>query len=109
MMKTTRGLASVELLLTGVEAARRFATPPEYARDFAVVPTKPVVLGSSAAAHGLSGLKGRAFAPARRFVGSAHAPFLASAPLSRRYTARTGHGEIRNFDIFGYLLDGTKT
>src|SRR5215831_16066839 len=59
MMETTRKLPGVELVLTGAEAAKRFETPVEYEGDFAVIAERHTVIGSAAALHDLSGLKGR--------------------------------------------------
>ena len=108
MMETTRRLAGVELVLTGAEAARRFATPPEYEGDFTVVSTKHVVLGSSETAHDLSGLKGRRLR-SHGGLSDQRIPFLVSAPLSPRYADRARRGEVRNFDVYDFLLNGIRT
>jgi phosphonoacetate hydrolase len=107
MMEATRAQPGVELVLTGTEAAHRFETPPEYEGDFAVIATHHAVIGSAAALHDLSGLKGHRLR-SHGGLSEQHMPFLISAPLNAAYRARAGRGDIRNFDIYDYLLNGVE-
>jgi phosphonoacetate hydrolase len=36
-------------------------------------------------------------------------PFLVSAPLNAAYRAKAKHGNIRNFDMFDYVLNGVES
>ena len=108
MMQTTRALAGVELVLTGAEAARRFETPIAYEGDFAALADRGTVIGSAEALHDLSGLKGRRLR-SHGGLWEQHMPFLISAPLNAAYRAKAGRGDIRNFDIYDYLLNGTES
>lgn len=105
MMETTRALPGVALVLTGAQAAKRFETPIEYEGDFSVVADRNTVMGSAAALHDLSGLKGRRLR-SHGGLSEQHMPLLISAPLNAAYQARAARGEIRNFDIFDYVLNG---
>ena len=105
MMEATRGLAGVELVLSGAETAKRFQTPLEYEGDFAVLADRHTVVGSAAALHDLSGLKNRRLR-SHGGLWEQHMPFLVSAPLNRAYLARAARGDIRNFDIYDYVLNG---
>jgi phosphonoacetate hydrolase len=105
MMETTRALSGVELVLTGAQAAQRFETPAEYEGDFAVVSTRGAVIGSSAARHDLSALKGHRLR-SHGGVSEQHVPFLISAPLNAAYRARAKRGGIRSFDMYDYVLNG---
>jgi phosphonoacetate hydrolase len=105
MMDMTRGLPGVELVLTGAEAAKRFQTPIEYEGDFAVISHRHAVIGSAAALHDLSGLKGRRLR-SHGGLSEQHVPFLISAPLNAAYRAKAGRGDIRSFDIYDYVLNG---
>ena len=105
MMETTRALPDVELVLTGAEAAKRFQTPVEYEGDFTVLANRDTVIGSAAALHDLSGLKGRRLR-SHGGLSEQHMPFLVSAPLNAAYRARARRGDIRNFDMFDYVLNG---
>ncbi|HUE66132.1 MAG TPA: phosphonoacetate hydrolase [Rhizomicrobium sp.] len=108
MMETTRALPGVELVLTGAEAAKRFQTPIEYEGDFAVLGDRGTVIGSAAALHDLSGLKGRRLR-SHGGLSEQHTPFLISGPLNAVYQARARRGDIRNFDIYDYLLNGVES
>jgi phosphonoacetate hydrolase len=105
MIETIRGLPGVRLALTGAEAARRFEEPLDQEGDIAVVGDRNTVLGSSRAAHDLSGLKGSRLR-SHGGLDEQQVPFLVSAPLSPAYAARARRG-LRNFDLFDYLLNGT--
>ena len=107
MMETTRALPGVELVLTGPEAAERFETPIEYEGDFAVLADRHTVIGSAAALHDLSGLKGRRLR-SHGGLWEQHMPFLISAPLNATYQAKAMRGDIRNFDIYDYVLNGVE-
>jgi phosphonoacetate hydrolase len=105
MMQTTRVIPGVELVLTGAEAAKRFETPVEYEGDFTVLANRNTVIGSAAALHDLSGLKGRRLR-SHGGLWEQHMPFLVSAPLNASYRDRAKRGDIRNFDMFDYVLNG---
>jgi phosphonoacetate hydrolase len=105
MMQATRTLPGVELVLTGAEAAKRFETPIDYEGDFAVIANRNTVIGSAAALHDLSGLKGRRLR-SHGGLSEQHVPFLVSAPLNAAYQAKAKRGDIRSFDMFDYVLNG---
>ncbi|WP_420142227.1 phosphonoacetate hydrolase [Sphingomonas sp.] len=107
MIAATRALPGVEAVLTGAEAARRFETPPEYEGDFAVIATRHVVIGSAAARHDLSSLAGHRLR-SHGGLSEQHMPFLISAPLRREHAARAAWGDVRNYDLFDYLLNGLR-
>ena len=108
MMETTHALTGVELVLSGAEAAKRFETPVEYEGDFTVLANRNMVIGSAAALHDLSGLKGRRLR-SHGGLWEQHMPFLVSAPLNAAYRAKAKRGNIRNFDMFDYVLNGVDT
>jgi len=105
MMETTRAVPGVALVLTGAEAAKRFQTPVEYEGDFTVISSRHVVIGSAAALHDLSGLKGRRLR-SHGGLTEQHVPFLISAPLNPAYRAKAVRGDIRSFDMYDYVLNG---
>jgi phosphonoacetate hydrolase len=107
MMETTRALPGVELVLTGPDAAQRFETPVEYEGEFAVLADRHTVIGSAAALHDLSGLKGRRLR-SHGGLWEQHMPFLISAPLNAAYRTKAAHGDIRNFDVYDYVLNGVE-
>jgi len=105
MMEMTRALPGVELVLTGAEAAKRFQTPIEYEGDFAAISHRHAVIGSAAALHDLSGLKGRRLR-SHGGLSEQHIPFLISAPLNAAYQAKAKGRDIRSFDMYDYVLNG---
>jgi phosphonoacetate hydrolase len=107
MMAATRALPGIELVLTGADAAKRFETPIDYEGDFAVVAQRHAVIGSSAALHDLSALKGHRLR-SHGGLSEQHMPFLISAPLNAAYAARAKRGDVRNFDMYDYLLNGVR-
>lgn len=107
MMDLTRALPGIELVLTGPEAAKRFQTPLEYEGDFTVLANRNTVIGSAAALHDLSGLKGRRLR-SHGGLWEQHMPLLISAPLNAAYQEKARAGDIRNFDVYDYLLNGAE-
>jgi phosphonoacetate hydrolase len=105
MMETTRKIPGVEMVLTGAETAKRFETPVEYEGDFAVIAERHTVIGSAVALHDLSGLKGRRLR-SHGGLTEQYMPFLVSAPLNAAYRLKAERGDIRNFDIYDYVLNG---
>jgi len=105
MMDATQALPGVQEVLSGTEAAKRFQTPIEYEGDFAVIATRHAVIGSAAALHDLSGLKGHRLR-SHGGLSEQHVPFLISAPLTGAYQAKAKRGDIRNFDMYDYVLNG---
>ena len=63
------------------------------------------VIGASVQEHDLSGLAGHRL---RSHGGLAEqrVPFLLSHPLTPAYIERAGRGDLRNFDIFDFALNG---
>ncbi len=105
MMAAVAALPGVELVLSGEAAAARFDLPAEFEGDFAVIGDRGTVIGASVREHDLSGLAGHRL---RSHGGLAEqrVPFLLSHPLTPAYIERAGRGDLRNFDIFDFALNG---
>lgn len=91
------GLDGVEEVLERGAAAERFALPPDRIGDLLVLAGARTVLGTSAGAHDLSGLRGRL-----RSHGGLHeqeVPLI----LSRRVSV---DGPVSNADVHDLLLNG---
>jgi len=84
------------------EGCARFELPPDRVGDVIVVGDRHTVLGKSPEAHDLSLLT----EPLRSHGGPTEetVPFIINRPLSAAYAAR--EGELRNFDMFDYVLNG---
>ncbi|CAE6877674.1 Phosphonoacetate hydrolase [Paraburkholderia nemoris] len=93
------GLPHIEAVLTREEACARFELPPDRVGDLVVISDKSYVLGSSAAAHDLSGLT----VPLRSHGGLSEqtVPLLFNRALAGPLEDRT----LRNFDVFHIALN----
>ncbi|CAG4898104.1 phosphonoacetate hydrolase [Paraburkholderia saeva] len=92
-------LPHIEAVLTREEACRRFELPPDRVGDLVVISDRSYVLGSSAAAHDLSGLT----VPLRSHGGLSEqtVPLLFNRALARPVE----RGSLRNFDVFHIALN----
>ncbi|NMM04328.1 phosphonoacetate hydrolase [Paraburkholderia sp. RP-4-7] len=93
------GLPHIETVLTREEACARFELPPDRVGDLVVISDKSYVLGSSAAAHDLSGLT----VPLRSHGGLSEqtVPLLFNRALAGTLEDRA----LRNFDVFHIALN----
>jgi phosphonoacetate hydrolase len=98
-LRATAGIAEVHDNAAG---CARFELPPDRVGDIVVIADRHVVLGKSPREHDLSLLT----EPLRSHGGVSEqtVPFVISRPLSREYAR--GTGDLRNFDIFEYVLNG---
>jgi phosphonoacetate hydrolase len=97
-----RGVSGVAGVWDRTEACARFELPPDRVGDVIVVGDRHTVLGKSPEAHDLSLLT----EPLRSHGGPTEetVPFIINRPLSAAYAARDR--ELRNFDMFDYVLNG---
>ena len=95
-------------MLTRDEAAAQFELPYDREADLVVTGDRNTVIGASHAEHDLSALAGHRL---RSHGGAAEqsVPFLLSHPVEADYRARAQSQALRNFDIFDYALNGTRS
>jgi phosphonoacetate hydrolase len=98
-LRATEGVAEV---CDNPTACRRFELAPDRVGDVIVIADRHVVLGKSPQEHDLSLLE----EPLRSHGGITEqtVPFVLNRPLTPVYARR--EGEVRNFDIFDYALNG---
>lgn len=87
----------------GANAAGRLELPPDRTGDAVAISGRDVVLGKTPSFHDL-----KAVASGLRSHGGRYeemVPFLISEPLLPAY-ARQARGDVRNFDLFDFLLNG---
>lgn len=98
-LRSVRGVAGV---WDRADGCVRFELPPDRVGDVIVVGDRHTVLGKSPEAHDLSLLT----EPLRSHGGPTEetVSFIINRPLSAAYAARDG--EVRNFDMFDYVLNG---
>ncbi len=106
LMEASAALPGVAEVLDGPTAAQRFELPLDREGDFVVLGDANTVIGSTAAAHDLSGLAGHRL---RSHGGLAEqpVPFILSRPLTPEYRRIAESRRLRNFDIFEFALNGT--
>jgi len=85
-------------------AAAKLELPADRLGDLVVMSARDVVLGRSPAYHDLKALKGGLRSHGGRY--EEMVPFVISEPLNPRYAQRA-LGDLRNFDIFDFTLNGT--
>ena len=92
-------LRGIEMVLSRVDAARRFELPADRIGDLVVISERSVVLGGAAAKHDLSGLD----APLRSHGGLSEQ----AVPLvmNRRIAGLDTNRRWRNFDAFDWVLN----
>ncbi|HEV2439820.1 MAG TPA: phosphonoacetate hydrolase [bacterium] len=101
-----RSLPGVGLALVREEACARFETPFDREGDIAVVGERGRAIGARAADHDLSQLAGERLR-SHGSLAEQPVPFFVSRPLTPEYAARA-RSSLRNFDIFEYVLNGTR-
>ena len=97
-------LPAVDLALEREAACARFELPEDREADIVVVAKRGFAIGSRADEHDVSRLVGERL---RSHGGIAEqpVPFILSQPLTAEYAARAA-GNLRNFDIFEFALNG---
>ena len=106
LMDASAALPGVAEVVDGPTAAQRFELPLDREGDFVVLGDTNTVVGSTRAAHDLSGLAGHRL---RSHGGLAEqkVPFILSRPLTPEYQRIAETRRLRNFDIFEFALNGT--
>jgi phosphonoacetate hydrolase len=84
-----------------------FDMPADREGDVAVVARHDVCIGSSRAAHDLSGLKGHRLRT-HGGVSEAKVPFILSRPLNDAYKLRCAEQTLKSYQLFDFALNGTR-
>jgi phosphonoacetate hydrolase len=105
LMAASASLQGVAEVVDGATAAQRFELPIDREGDFVVLGDENTVVGSTRAAHDLSGLAGHRL---RSHGGLAEqkVPFILSHKLTPEYRRIAESRRLRNFDIFEFALNG---
>jgi len=97
----------IEMALDRESACRLFDMPADREGDVAVVARQDVCIGSSRAAHDLSGLKGHRLRT-HGGVSETKVPFILSRPLSDRYKLKAAGQTLKSYQIFDFAINGTQ-
>ena len=106
VIEAIEGTPGIEKIMTAETACRELEQPSDREGDVVVLADEVTVIGSRAADHDLSGLKGHRL----RTHGSLHetrVPFVISEPLSGAYAERGAAGGLRSHEIFEFAINGT--
>jgi len=106
LIAASAALGGVQLVLDAAGAAKRFELPLDREADFVVLGDDSTAIGATRAEHDLSGLAGHRL----RSHGGLHeqrVPFILSRPLTPEYKRIAKTRNLRNFDIFDFVLNGT--
>jgi phosphonoacetate hydrolase len=106
LIAASAALSGVQLVLDAAGAARRFELPLDREADFVVLGDDNTAIGAARAEHDLSGLAGHRL---RSHGGLAEqrVPFILSRPLTPEYGRIAKTRNLRNFDVFDFVLNGT--
>jgi phosphonoacetate hydrolase len=100
------GLDGITEVYDRETAARKLELPADRIGDLVVLSARDVVLGRTPDYHDLAALEGGLRSHGGRY--EEMVPFLLSKPLSAEYGARAA-GDLRNFDIFEFTLNGCRS
>jgi phosphonoacetate hydrolase len=106
VMRFARSLPGIEAVYDKASAARLFELPPDREGDVVVISDAATCIGTTPAAHDLKALAGHRL---RTHGGLAESrvPFILNRPLNAAYAARAARGDLRNFHIFDFAINGT--
>jgi len=90
----------------GRNAAEKLELPADRLGDIVVISGRDVVLGRTPEYHDLKALEGGLRSHGGRY--EEMVPFILSAPLKPEYAAKAA-ADPRNFDIFDFTVNGTRT
>jgi phosphonoacetate hydrolase len=107
MMAFTRTLPGIELVLAKDEVCKQFDLPIDREGDFAVFSDRGTVVGARREDHDLSQLAGHRLR-SHGGLGEQKVPFLLSCPLNAQYRERAKNGQLHNYDIFDFALNGVE-
>ena len=100
------GIDGIEMALDKATACRLFDMPADREADVAVVARQDTCIGSSAANHDLTGLKGHRLRT-HGGVSEAKVPFIVNRPLNDTYKVKAASSTLKSYQIFDFAINGT--
>jgi len=101
-----RPMEGIETVLPRHEAAETFDLPEDVEADAVVISEEAYCVGASKADHDLAGLNGERLRT-HGGISEQDVPFVINRPLNEAYRAKAQAGQIRNYNIFEYAINGT--
>jgi phosphonoacetate hydrolase len=100
------GVDGIQMALDREAACKMFDLPADREGDVAVVARQNVCIGSSRAAHDLSGLKGHRLRTHGGVTETA-VPFIVNRPLNDAYKVKAAAQTLKSYQIFDFAINGT--
>jgi len=100
-------LPGVESVMDREAAVKRFELPADRIGDLIVIGDKGTVLGTKQENHDLSQLGGMRLR-SHGGLADSQVSFILSRPLNKKYEAVAASRPLRNYDIFGFALNGVQ-
>jgi phosphonoacetate hydrolase len=104
-MRLARSLPGIEAVYDKATAARRFELPLDREGDVVVISDAATCIGTTPAAHDLTALAGHRLR-SHGGLAESRVPFILNRPLTAAYAARAARGDLRNFHIFDFAING---
>lgn len=106
VINTIAALDGIDLALNKQTACRMFELPEDREADIVVISRKEVCIGSSAALHDLTGLKGHRLRT-HGGITESRVPFILNRPLNAQYQQKVAHADVKSYHIFEFAINGT--
>ena len=106
VIEFTRSLDSVEAVFNRSEASEKLDLPFDVEADVVVISAENYCLGAARADHDIAGLNGARLRTHGGFS-EQNVPFVLSQPLNADYERRASTGQLRNYHIFDFAINGT--
>lgn len=101
-----RPIEGIETVVGRHEAAEKFDLPEDVEADAVVISKEAYCVGASRADHDLAGLNGERLRT-HGGISERDVPFVLSRPLNSDYQAKAKSGQLKNYNIFEYAINGT--
>ncbi len=108
VMRLARALPGIEAVHDKATAARLFDLPIDREGDVVVIGDGETCIGTTPSAHDLSALDGHALRT-HGGIAESRVPFILNYPLNATYAERAARGDLRNFHIFDFAINGVVT
>lgn len=105
VIRIARNLPGIEMVCDKETAARMFDLPVDREGDVVVISDVRTCVGTTPENHDMSGLAGHRLRT-HGGLSEAKVPFVLNYPLHEVYAARAARGELKNYNIFDFAING---
>ena len=106
VIEFVKPLEGIETVYDRKQAAETLDLPYDLEADVVVISEENYCVGAGKADHDIAGLNGARLRTHGGFS-EQDVPFVISKPLNSEYTARAKAGQLKNYQIFDYAINGT--